>query len=266
MQADEVQIVVPQGQVSDDVKQRAQREIADLERYAPREFLFARVEFSRRGSRAPTTSTQVLLDVQGNIVQARSQAPQPDESFDRVRNRVAQSLHRLTERLQDRRHEPATVPEGEWRHGALPTQRPDHFPRPPEEREVVERVTHASGPASPEEAAFDLEMLEDDWLLYVADASRTDAVIRRLEDEDAFGVSVVDAAPVISGDGPYDLRPDASPPALTIDDAIERLDVGDEPHVFFVDAANDRGAVVYRRYDGHYGLVRPRDLAPQGGT
>ncbi len=265
MQAAEVQIVVPEGRVSDEVKQRAQREIADLERYAPREFLFARVEFSRRDSRAPTTSTQVLLDVQGSIVQARGKAPQPDESFDLVRDRVVRSLHRLSERLQDRRHEPATLPEGEWRHGALPTERPDHFPRPPEEREVVERVTHARGPASPEEAAFDLELLEDDWLLYVDEATRADAVVRRIEDEDAYGVAVADGRAAISGDGPYDLRPDAAPPTLSLDDAIERLDVGEEPHVFFVDDANDRGAVVYRRYDGHYGLVRPRDLEPQEG-
>ncbi len=266
MQASEVQVVIPEGEVSDEVKERAQREVADLERYAPREFLFARVEFTRRGSRAPSTSTQVLLDVQGTIVQARSTARDPQESFDIARGRVTQSLHRLSERLQDRRHEPATVPEGEWRHGALPTARPDHFPRPPEDREVVERVTHARGPASPEEAAFDLEMLEDDWLLYVDDATRTDAVVRHLPDEDGFGVSVVDGQAAISGDGPYDLRADPSPPALAIDDAIERLDVGEEPHVFFVDTATERGAVVYRRYDGHYGLVRPRDLEARDGS
>lgn len=262
MQASEVQVVTPEGAVSDDVKERAQREVADLERYAPREFLFARVEFTRRGSRAPSTSTQVLLDVQGTIVQARSTARDPQQSFDIARGRVAQNLHRLSERLQDRRHEPATVPEGEWRHGALPTARPDHFPRPREEREVVERVTHSRGPASPEEAAFDLEMLEDDWLLYVDESTRADAVIRRLQDEDGFGVSIVGDQPDISGDGPYDLRADGSPPELAIDDAIERLDVGEEPRVFFVDTGTGRGAVVYRRYDGHYGLVRPRDLAP----
>lgn len=266
MQPSEVQVVIPEGEVSDDVKERAQREVADLERYAPREFLFARVEFTRRGSRAPSTSTQVLLDVQGTIVQARSTARDPQQSFDIARGRVAQNLHRLSERLQDRRHEPVTVPEGEWRHGALPTERPDHFPRPREEREIVERVTHARGPASPEEAAFDLELLEDDWLLYVDEASKADAVIRRLPEEDGFGVSVAGGAPDISGDGPYTLHADGSPAELAIEDAIERLDVGEEPHVFFVDTATDRGAVVYRRYDGHYGLVRPRDLETSGGT
>lgn len=260
MEAVEVQVVVPHGEVSDEVKERAQREVADLERYAPGDVLFARVEFQQRDSQAPSISTQVLLDVQGTIVQARSTAPDPQQSFDSARRRVLQSLHRLSERLQDRRHEPATVPDGQWRRGALPTDRPDHFPRPRAERQVVERVTHARGPASPEEAAFDLELLEDDWLLYVDETTGTDAVVRHLPDADAFGLSVADGRPRISGDGPYDLRVDGPPAELTVEDAIERLDVGEESHVFFVDVHTSRGAVVHRRYDGHYGLVRPRDL------
>ena len=42
---------------------------------------------------------------------------------------------------------------------------------------------------------------------------------------------------------------------ISVDGAREWLDaVGDEL-VFFVDEATGRGAVLYRRYDGHYGLV-----------
>ena len=35
------------------------------------------------------------------------------------------------------------------------------------------------------------------------------------------------------------------------------LNDGDEPFVFYLDGATGRGAVVYRRYDGHYGLIEP---------
>ena len=59
---------------------------------------------------------------------------------------------------------------------------------------------------------------------------------------------MVDAAPV----GPV-------APVLRLDEAEERLDVGHEPFVFFVDAASGRGHVLYRRYDGHYGLIVPID-------
>jgi len=44
-------------------------------------------------------------------------------------------------------------------------------------------------------------------------------------------------------------------PTIGVDDAIERLNLGDDPFVFFVDVSPGRGAVLYRRYDGHYGLV-----------
>jgi hypothetical protein len=137
--------------------------------------------------------------------------------------------------------------------------RPDHFPRPPEERQVIERVTHARSIADPEEAAFDMETLEDDWLLYVDAKTRTDAVIRRLPDGESFGVTVVGGTADVDKDGPYTIHLEGVPPRLTLDDAIERLRAGDEGHVFFVDPETNRGAVVYWRYDGHYGVVRPRE-------
>jgi hypothetical protein len=39
------------------------------------------------------------------------------------------------------------------------------------------------------------------------------------------------------------------------DDAIELLNLGDEPLVFFLDPETGRGCAAYRRYDGHYGLI-----------
>jgi hypothetical protein len=33
----------------------------------------------------------------------------------------------------------------------------------------------------------------------------------------------------------------------------------DLPFLFFVDAERGRGAVLYHRYDGHYGLIAPAD-------
>ncbi len=44
-------------------------------------------------------------------------------------------------------------------------------------------------------------------------------------------------------------------PRLTLEAAVERLDALELPFLFFRDAGTDRGAVLYQRYDGHYGLV-----------
>jgi hypothetical protein len=40
---------------------------------------------------------------------------------------------------------------------------------------------------------------------------------------------------------------------------LERLDMSGERFVFFVDPQTRRGAVMYRRYDGHHGLVQPAE-------
>ena len=259
MEATEVRIGITDGDVSDNVKERARNKIAALERYSPRPFLSAEVRIARDPAQAEAVWAHGLLDVQGRLVQARMRAAEPDECLDLLEERLAQQLRQYNERLQAIRHEPETLPEGQWRHGTLPTRRPDHFPRPVEDREVIERVTHAREPAIPEEAAFDLEILEDDWLLYVDETTETDAVIRRLSDG-SHAVSVVGGAARTEREGsPYDVELEGAPPELEVEAAIERLREGDEPHVFFVDPETGRGAVVYFRYDGHYGLVRPGD-------
>ncbi|MEV4143838.1 sigma 54 modulation/S30EA ribosomal C-terminal domain-containing protein [Amycolatopsis sp. NPDC049691] len=44
-------------------------------------------------------------------------------------------------------------------------------------------------------------------------------------------------------------------PRLTAEAAGERLDALELPFLFFRDSGTERGAVLYLRYDGHYGLV-----------
>lgn len=261
MEPNEVRTAVTDGVIGEDTRERARQRIAALERYVPRGFLFAEVHLAHRPDQSPAYVGHAMVDVQGTMLQARTSADSPHECVDLLEEQLAQSLQRLRDRLVSRRQEPETTPPGQWRHGALPTERPRHFPRPAEEREVVERVTHARSRVTPEEAAFDLELLEDDFLLYADVGAEADAVVRRRDGGETLGVSAVGADPSPSEDGPYEFVVEPRPPRLALDEAIERLRVGDEPLVFFEDVTSGRGAVVYWRYDGHYGLVRPRDGA-----
>jgi hypothetical protein len=47
--------------------------------------------------------------------------------------------------------------------------------------------------------------------------------------------------------------------ALSTDEAIDRMAALDVPFVFFLDRERGRGALVYHRYDGHYGLITPAE-------
>jgi Sigma 54 modulation/S30EA ribosomal protein C terminus len=46
-------------------------------------------------------------------------------------------------------------------------------------------------------------------------------------------------------------------PLLSTGEAVERLNLTGLPFVFYLDADHVRGRVLYRRYDGHYGLITP---------
>ena len=42
---------------------------------------------------------------------------------------------------------------------------------------------------------------------------------------------------------------------MTEEQAVEHLDLAGDAFVFHLDPGTGRGRVLYRRYDGHYGLI-----------
>ena len=111
-----------------------------------------------------------------------------------------------------------------------------------------------------DEAAWDLDMLGHDFYLFTEIESGADAVICHADD-----------------DGHLELHRAAlhrrQPPSRTVAVVVvstathhpsspcRRHKNGSTPVVnvssFFVSADTNRGNVVYRRYDGHYGLINP---------
>lgn len=231
------------GQVTETVRAYARDKIGRVARSSPRPILYVRVDLVEetnpsieRAARAKAT-----LDVSGQLVQAHVAAVSLEEAIDRLEARLRRRLERLAERREDERRQTGIPEPGEWRHGDLPTDRPPYFPRLPDEREVVRRKAFPLPPLTVEEAAFEMEMLGHDFFLYRDAASGDDAVLSLAPEGGA--------APTAQ------LVRDA--PAHDLELARSRLDVTDEPFVFFRDTATGRGAVLYRRYDGHYGLITP---------
>ncbi|MFK8025413.1 MAG: HPF/RaiA family ribosome-associated protein [Ilumatobacter sp.] len=125
-------------------------------------------------------------------------------------------------------------------------------------RELVER--HPLGPpeSTVDEARFDLDALGFDFHPFVETYSSVDAIVRRIDDTVTvqFSTDPVDARTLEAADGiEIDDRP---VPELSVDQARELLALGELDHVFFREAISRRGAVVYRRYDGHDGLIALR--------
>jgi hypothetical protein len=198
---------------------------------------------------------KATVDMGTRVVRAHVAAPTEAEALDLVEARLRQRLQELGSRDTARRREGGAAEPGEWRHQDLPTARPPFFDRPAAEREIVRRKTYAAEPMTPEEAAWELGLLDHDFHLFRDLSSGEDALVfadpdgnLHLERAGGGTGAHVDA---------FDLDPEPAP-ALSETDAVRRLNAASEPFVFFVDESSGRGAVLYRRYDGHYGLVTTR--------
>jgi len=173
-------------------------------------------------------------------------------------DRLARRLRRYEDQVHRNgreRHRTGEVTDGEWRHGDLPSQRPDHFERPYDERELVRTKRFDLTPISVGEAIFDMDLLGHDFYLFTEVTTGSDAVVF-LRDGRPLALQLpegVEGDPTTGAAEEVELVAPAA--RLSQRDAIERLDSGKERFVFFVDDEPGRGAVVYHRYDGNWGLI-----------
>lgn len=223
--------------------------------------LFAEVELDLAPdpARERPALVEATVDVNGHPVRAHVAAGELIEAVDLMSDRLARRLERHEARLHRqgkelrRTGEPG---ENEWRHGDLPTQRPEYFPRPYDERELVRTKTFAPAPMTLEEAAFDLDRLGHDFYLFREMSTGSDAVIFFERENGDLGLQQPEGTtgdPTAAATLPVNRH--APAPTLTEREAIERLESGNEPFVFYVDSASGRGQVLYRRYDGHWGMI-----------
>ena len=257
------------GPLSDEDRERAMTklEVALAHVGAPVLSASVRLELAADPSRDRPALARAVVDVDGDVVRAHVTGHTVDEAVDLLEARLRDRLgHVASHRRALRRRGPSS-PLGEWRHGDRPTPRDRFLPLPVEEREIVRRKTFTTREATVDEAAFDLESMDEDFLLFTELGTGLDALLTR------------------TGDGGYSLRfsggppPDEPPPAvvalvvdpepapaLALAQAREHLDATEEPWVFFTDTSTGRGHVLYRRLDGNYGLLHPVDEPDQGAA
>jgi ribosome-associated translation inhibitor RaiA len=243
-------------ELGEQVKEHALEVLLGVARHAPRPVLHARMtlRLHHDPARERPAVAKASLDVGGRPVRAHVAASAMLEAIDLLEQRLRRNLEDLDEVTRARRHETGIEPPGEWRHGSLPTARPEYFPRPPEERELIRRKSFALSALTPEEAALELQVLDYDFHLFTNTETDEENVVYRRPDGT---IALVQITPLPAG------RPSAFPvepapaPVLLVEDAVARLNLSGERFVFFVDPATRRGNLLYRRYDGHYGLIEP---------
>jgi ribosome-associated translation inhibitor RaiA len=241
----EVRVTVTHGEVPPHDRRYLAAKVATSASMAPAPVLQADATLTVSTNPAdprPVTATAVL-DVNGRSVRAQVAAAAPREAADLLEARLQQQLEHLTERRLARRSRDPHPVAGSWRHGMLPQARPPFHPRPVEERDVVPRASFAARALTADEAAEEMALLDHDFHLFIEAGTGVDALVEHDED----GLRLTRAA---DPDGAI-----THVPELTVPEAVQALEDGQLPRLFFLDRDASRGAVVYHRYDGHYGLV-----------
>ncbi len=186
MEVVDLEVSVTHGDVPEAAKQYAAEKIAQLARFTRRPIVYALLRLSvepRRAIERPAVA-EATLDLGGQVVRAHVAARDPMAAIDLLDDRLRRRLERQARRSnRNQNHRSPDAQATGWRHGDLPTQRPEYFERPIEEREVVRHKTFALEPMTCDEAAWDLDMLGHDFYLFTEIDSGADAVICHADDD-----------------------------------------------------------------------------------
>ncbi|WP_187369392.1 ribosome hibernation promotion factor [Baekduia soli] len=243
--------------MSAEQRRRVTRRLEALEPLASSPILAAYVRIDRddNPSIARPCHAEGEIDVNGHRIRAHVAGASTEMAIDDLGDHLERQLRRLAERRITRRRETGEAQPGEWRHGDLPTQRPEYFPRPPEQRQVVRRKTFALEPMTPLQAAADMVDLDHDFYLFHDVRTDDDAVVHRLREDGRLGlIEAGESAPETDRRWLV-VEPNRFSEPVVLEAAIEEMTGIDHRFLYFVDADRARGAVIYRRYDGHYGLI-----------
>ena len=248
------------GEVPEDAPDYARDKVVAVASTSRDPILHAAVALSLEAdpARERPAMAEATLDVNGRPVRAQVAASEMLEAVDLMVDRLARRLRRYEDQVHRNgrdRYRTGEAADGEWRHGDLPSQRPDYFDRPYDERELVRTKRFDLTPTSVDEAVFDMDMLGHDFYLFTEAATGSDAVVfardgRPLALQLPEGVQ---GDP--TGEAAEEVELVAPAAQLSRREAIERLESGKERFVFFVEDATGRGAVAYHRYDGNWGLI-----------
>ncbi len=255
-------VVQARGEVSAMERAYAQDKVGGLRNVAPGPVLFARIDLTAHAdpARERPAFAKAEFDVNGRLVRAHVAAATMFEAIDLLEARLRERLERFAHHAEAQHLRFRGGGEHEWRHGDRTESRPPYFPRPVDERELVRHKAFAVGDMTPDEAVLDLELLDHDFYLFKNRETGEDNVVARTEGR---GYELLEPSVMCSlAQTTVPIQHSATrPPTLSTEDATQLLDLGDSPFVFFVDPDNGKGHVLYRRYDGHYGLIVPTEEA-----
>lgn len=239
------------------------QDLASLDRFTDEPIVGARLTVRHGPNRTENryvADASVLFGPVGEparVLAAHVAGPTPAEATESVVERLRRQLRRVVGAEVAERNEPREIQRALESLPLEPTHVPEADLKPPEERQIVRRRTYSDHPESTLEAAADLFDLDEEFHLFVHVRTSEDVVVHRREDK---RVGLIHPRGSILADETDEIvvaEPNRYSDPLTLDETRAEEDVVNHRFMYFIDAADGRGKVLYLRHDGDYGLVEP---------
>jgi ribosome-associated translation inhibitor RaiA len=257
--ADEVDVEVhavddlPSGEL-----EAARRHIASLAEYTDEPLLGARLTLRRLGH--PPTKRPWVADasvvVNGRLLAAHATGPTAVKAADDVADRLRRQLRRVVGAEVAQRNEPDAIRAALEGLGPDLVQRPEARPKPPEQRRIVHRKVYGDEVEPTLSAVADLLDLDYEFHLFRHVRTGEDVVVY-WRDDGRIGLIHPPGSALSDENDVVVTEPSRYSSPMTLDAVRAEMDVVNHRFLYFVDADDGRGKVLYLRHDGDYGLVEP---------
>jgi ribosome-associated translation inhibitor RaiA len=237
----------------------ARERIARIERFTDEPILGARLTLrhprTRKARDVWVADASVLVN--GRLVAAHAAGPNPVRAADEAADRLRRQVVRMSDAEVARRDEPDLIARALADLANDRSHRPAPSDIPAGERRIVHRRQGEDDPKPTLEAVR--ELIHRDWEFNLFRHERTgEHVVVYRRDDDRIGLIHPPGSELASEGGELIVpEPSRYDRPLTLEEAQAELDGLDQRFLFFLDAADGLGKVLYLRHDGDYGLVEP---------
>jgi ribosome-associated translation inhibitor RaiA len=229
------------GPVPGEARDQVRELVNQLIEMAPRPIRQAKVKIKsdRNREMAERTLAQASLEVSGVTIRAESAGEDPSQALDSLVASLEEKLNHLDDPGASSRQ----------------SDRPHFVELEPDQRVIARQKTCSRTEQIDTDQAIDrLAEMSYRFFIYtdIAD-SKTTVVAEAGEDETT--IQKVDGS-FPDGSQRSGVRAIVGPPPIrSVPDAVGELNETGRDHLFFRDLDSEKASVLYRRYDGHYGLL-----------
>jgi ribosome-associated translation inhibitor RaiA len=251
--------VTVEADASPEAVEAIRQRFASLERFAGRALPAARLtlrEGKKHAKRPWIADASVLYGEGGRLLAAHAAGRTAIEATDAVFERLRRQLRRVRDAEVARRNEPEVIRKDLSDLDSNRSNRPEARLKPPEEREIARQRTYADAPVGTLDAVADLLDLDLEFLLFRHARTGEDVVVYR-RDDGRIGLIHPQGSALADENDIVVPEPSRYTLPLTLKQARDELDILNHRFLYFIDAEDKRGKVIYLRHDGDYGLVEP---------